>query len=362
MNVLRNKMIKVWILLLCCLCIGWIQKKSVCASSARVTISTDSVTMVSGNTFYVIITVTSSEAMSGFEGYFSYNNRAMQFITGGSVVSGNDDEFSISDTNRSDSRTSLKYSIKFMARKKGSSTITLKSPYNAYAASDASKMSVSFNELNIKVVKASEALSSPDVQSDVKEGLDEKQQDSKVPPAQGVTPQSEMPEGDNTGAVPESTATDHEEMPTEALEEQLPENGATTGDGAAAEGGQQDPDTQITLLEEKLETSQKRASQLVCMIILLLALIGILMICLVHLLQSRRSWKQEAREREDILKDITLRDVDVPAQKTYMEDQSIERPGVVYTPSSLTNEQTTSAESMQEISSRLEKKRKMYEK
>ena len=61
------------------------------AAVAQITIQQSREDIVKGDTFYVVITVRSDEDMNGFEGYFSYNQNVMQYITGGSVASGNDD-------------------------------------------------------------------------------------------------------------------------------------------------------------------------------------------------------------------------------------------------------------------------------
>ncbi len=123
------------------------------AAGANISIKTENATVSKGDIFYVVITITSTEEMNGFEGYFSYNQSVMKYITGGTVSSGNDDEFSVSDRNRKEGSTELKYSIQFKARRTGSSTIALKSPYVVSLAEDSSKMSVASNVLNILVVK-----------------------------------------------------------------------------------------------------------------------------------------------------------------------------------------------------------------
>ena len=62
-----------------------------------VKITTKQQVVSKGDTVYVMVTVTSTTAMSGFEGFFTYDNTVLQFQTGGSVVYGNDDAFQISD-------------------------------------------------------------------------------------------------------------------------------------------------------------------------------------------------------------------------------------------------------------------------
>ncbi len=133
------------------------------AASANISITTKNNTVVSGDVVYVVITVKSSQEISGFEGYFSYDNRVLQFQTGGSVVYGNDDEFRVEDVERESGSTSIKYSVKFLARHEGSTTITLKKPYNVFGESTSDKMSVSYNALTIVVnrEKQQTAVSTP---------------------------------------------------------------------------------------------------------------------------------------------------------------------------------------------------------
>lgn len=142
------------------------------AAGATITISTKSNKVTKGDTVYVLVTVSSTDEIKGFEGYFSYDNRVLQFVTGGSVVHGNDDEFQISDMERTSSATKIKYSVKFRARKKGYTTIALKQPYNVIANDDSeTKMSVSYNSLDISVAK---------------KGGDTKKKDNALPTASPV--------------------------------------------------------------------------------------------------------------------------------------------------------------------------------
>lgn len=134
-------------------------KRQAAAAGARISITTKNTTVTSGDVVYIVITVKSSSGISGFEGYFSYDNRVLQFQTGGSVVYGNDDEFRIEDVERDSSSTEIKYSIKFLARHEGNTTITLKKPYNVFGESTSDKMSVSYNSLTVVVKRDEENVS-----------------------------------------------------------------------------------------------------------------------------------------------------------------------------------------------------------
>ncbi len=79
-----------------------ISGRDVQASSAAVNVTVNNNNVVKGDTVYVIITITSSDEIGGFKGYFSYDNSVLKYVTGGSVASGNDNEFLVSDTDRED--------------------------------------------------------------------------------------------------------------------------------------------------------------------------------------------------------------------------------------------------------------------
>ncbi|MCI9077669.1 MAG: hypothetical protein HFH68_01930 [Lachnospiraceae bacterium] len=129
-----------------------ISSRNVQASSAVVNVTANNSNVVKGDTVYVIITITSSDEIGGFKGYFSYDNSVLKYVTGGSVASGNDDEFLISDTDRESGSYRLKYAVKFTARAAGNTTIMLKSPYSVYGYGDnTEEMSVSYSPLNIVV-------------------------------------------------------------------------------------------------------------------------------------------------------------------------------------------------------------------
>lgn len=125
--------------------------KTTQASSASVSVNSESTSVVKGDIVYVVITVSSADEIGGFKGYFSYDNSVLKYVTGGNVTSGNDNEFLISDTDREKGARKIKYSVKFVARASGSTSIGLKQPYSVYSYTDSSEMSVSYSPLNILV-------------------------------------------------------------------------------------------------------------------------------------------------------------------------------------------------------------------
>ena len=168
------------LLLLICVC-GWESHAS--ADCADIKITTKQQVVSKGDTVYVMVTVTSTTAMSGFEGFFTYDNTVLQFQTGGSVVYGNDDAFQISDIDRSSTATKLKYSIKFKARKAGDTEIALTGPYHVFGESTSTKLSASYNSL-VLVVKDREkatAKEPPVAKKPVQSARPKKPRGSKTP-------------------------------------------------------------------------------------------------------------------------------------------------------------------------------------
>lgn len=124
--------------------------ESASAASASISIASKTGKYYKGDTLYVVITVKSDTPIKSFQGTFSYDNSVIRYMTGGSIASGNDSEFYISDTGRDKAVTTMKYSIKFYARKAKGTTIALKQPY-IVAGEDGSEMSISFNSLNLMI-------------------------------------------------------------------------------------------------------------------------------------------------------------------------------------------------------------------
>lgn len=181
------------ILLVCLFCIFMLPDgRSAKAAGAMIGISTKSTTVTKGDAFYVVITVSSSDAIKGFDGHFTYNSRVLRFETGGSVTHGNDDTFRINDTNRAASAYKITYSVKFTARQTGSASIALKKPYHVYMDDDSSsEMSVSYDTLNILVKGKKQTTPAPkatEKPEQTKEPEVTEPQDTPEPPEQTIPP------------------------------------------------------------------------------------------------------------------------------------------------------------------------------
>lgn len=160
---LQNDRMILWMVgIVICMALGCFGgERPVSAAGANVSITTKKTTVTEGDVVYVLITVKSSQEISGFEGFFPYDNRVLQFQTGGSVVYGNDNEFRIEDVEREAGSKQIKYSIKFLARREGNTTITLKKPYNVFGENTSDKLSVSYNSLTIVVKKKDDQNAAP---------------------------------------------------------------------------------------------------------------------------------------------------------------------------------------------------------
>lgn len=126
------------------------------AAMAQISLQKSADEIVKSDIFYVVITVAADEEITGFEGYFSYDQDIMQYITGGSVSSGNDDEIHVKDLDREAGTKKIKYSLQFRARKAGSCTVALKKCRKIQTADGSAKMSIGSASLGIQVLSRKE--------------------------------------------------------------------------------------------------------------------------------------------------------------------------------------------------------------
>lgn len=125
-------------------------KNSAEAASASISVQSRENALTNGDTVYVLVTVSSMDEIYGFEGYFKYDNRYLKFISGGKLVHGNDDAFHIQDVEHTSGTNKMVYSIKFKARKAGSTSVELKKPYHVLGKNNV-KMSVSYDGINMLI-------------------------------------------------------------------------------------------------------------------------------------------------------------------------------------------------------------------
>ena len=126
------------------------------AAMAQISLQKSADEIVKSDIFYVVITVAADEEITGFDGYFSYDQDIMQYITGGSVSSGNDDEIHVKDLDRETGTRKIKYSLQFRARKAGNCTVALKKCKKIQTADGSAKMSIGSASLGIQVLSRKE--------------------------------------------------------------------------------------------------------------------------------------------------------------------------------------------------------------
>ena len=133
--------------------------KSASAASATVSISNPQKQVRVGDSFYIVIEVTSDVSIGEVDAYISYNQKKMKFITGGSVISVENKLLHIQDTISEDDY-SKKYSVEFEAKRRGKAEFSLLSPFKIVDASEGTQMSISGNRLSMQVLGVSESTQS----------------------------------------------------------------------------------------------------------------------------------------------------------------------------------------------------------
>lgn len=121
------------------------------ASSADITISSDSEVYHKGDTVTVSIEIEADVIPGDFEGYLLYPEDVLTYVSGPGIVSGGEGILKISDQVDSETRNSRKYSLKFKAEGLGNAEISLRDDPELYEYEEGYLMSVSSNVLKISV-------------------------------------------------------------------------------------------------------------------------------------------------------------------------------------------------------------------
>lgn len=258
------------------------------AAVAQITIQKSQQEIVRGDTFYVIVTVASDEEINGFEGYFSYNQNVMQFITGGSVASGNDDEIHIKDLDRETGTQKIKYSLQFRARKAGTSSVALKRYRQIKKAEEDTKLSVGSASLEIEVISRKAYQNKIEKQ--------EKQQDLQRPEEK---PEEEPTESPMASApaddLPEYTS-DMEENNDEVVEDSSLQPTTVTSETA------ENPKEPVGLTRG------------ICIVILCLAVIGFVIVAVLLVNAFKEAGTEEERSEADWTEDPENQDLDMDSE------------------------------------------------
>ncbi|HEX3022838.1 MAG TPA: cadherin-like beta sandwich domain-containing protein [Lachnospiraceae bacterium] len=147
----RRKTILAYLLLLCLGSGLFMQSKVAYAASATVSLSTDASDIKLKDTFEVILLVEADAEIGGFETYLSYDDTLIEFVEGGSCVTGGEGILKVNDMNPENIVTSRKYVLQFKAIDQGNMEIKVMDQAHVYAYDDSAEMSVSSNRLSISI-------------------------------------------------------------------------------------------------------------------------------------------------------------------------------------------------------------------
>ena len=121
------------------------------ASSADITISSDSDIYHKGDTVSISIEIEADVIPGDFEGYLIYPEDVLTYVSGPGVVSGGEGILKISDQVDLETKNSRKYALKFKATGIGNAEIALREDPELYEFEEGYLMSVSSNVLKVSV-------------------------------------------------------------------------------------------------------------------------------------------------------------------------------------------------------------------
>lgn len=121
------------------------------AASAMIEFSTDESSVKVGDTFTVIMNVSSADsAIAGVDAYVSYDSSYMEFVSGGKYVSGNAGLLHVDADELSSDKSKVKFSLQFKATAPGNSAINI-SDKAVITADDGKAMSTSSNRISVGI-------------------------------------------------------------------------------------------------------------------------------------------------------------------------------------------------------------------
>ena len=119
-------------------------------ASCTVMLSADSLEVTEGDTFMVQVEISSESNLGGVEAYIHYDESILEYEMGTTVITGGEGVLKILDNDIVDTTTYRKYAMKFKAIKNGICNFNIKNT-TVYDYDDNSAMSLSTNQLSIKV-------------------------------------------------------------------------------------------------------------------------------------------------------------------------------------------------------------------
>ena len=287
---------------------------------AQISLQKSADEIVKSDIFYVVITVAADEEITGFEGYFSYDQDIMQYITGGSVSSGNDDEIHVKDFDREAGTKKIKYSLQFRARKAGSCTVALKKCRKIQTADGSAKMSIGSASLGIQVLSRKEYKARHTEAPFPADASDN-------PESPAADTDASIQTGDIGGDEPTAEAAGTQEPPDQGI---TSETGMATGqpDQEMLQENATEPDSPAAIVSSLPGDARNTQGFLgltkgICIVILCLALAGFVMVMML----LRSALKPVDDWGEDMEDDSTVEsepEEDIP-EETELSMEEIEK-------------------------------------
>jgi hypothetical protein len=131
----------------------------VSASSADIVISSDKEIYTKGDYVDIYIDIEAEVLPGDFEGYLLYSPDILEYVSGPELATGGEGIIKLSDSVSSSTRNTRRYSLRFKAVSTGESTVTLRETPELYEFEEGYLMSVSVNEMVVKVEAAKNASS-----------------------------------------------------------------------------------------------------------------------------------------------------------------------------------------------------------
>lgn len=124
------------------------------AASATVSFSAETDTAAVGEELGLEIKISTDSQIGSIEGYFTYNSKILEYLTGDDAVTGGSGTLKLSDSITEEDVTSKSYHITFRAKKKGSCILEFSEQPMVYEADTEEAMSVSYEDISVQVTKA----------------------------------------------------------------------------------------------------------------------------------------------------------------------------------------------------------------
>lgn len=130
---------------------------TVMASGASVWFETDQEVVREGDVIQIYMCIDSDDTLGDFEGFISYNDDVLEYVSGPACITGGSGKLEINDTGASGSWDTRRYAMKFKALKIGNSLIQIINTPTAYEYETMQQMSVSSSVYFLEIKAAIES-------------------------------------------------------------------------------------------------------------------------------------------------------------------------------------------------------------